>query len=307
VTAASWLALVVVAACALGGARMLGAARTEAVRRFLEPRGVRAGVAALLFFVILALAAPLVSAYGPAAQLDIVALQSAPPSWRHLLGTDLLSRDVWARITFGARVSLGIGALATAVSVGLGALVGGVAGYFRGPADAVLMRLVDVGLAVPRIFLVLAVLALGHPLTVAPLALLIGCTGWFAVSRIVRSEVLSLRERVFVEGARALGVRPWRILARHVLPGTGAVVIVAAALGVANAMLLEAGLSFLGVGVQPPVPSWGNMIADARDQLATAPWASLFPGLAITAVVVALHAMADGLRGALDPRGAPSS
>lgn len=300
-TAASWLALVVVAACALAAARLLGAARAEALRRFLEPRGVRAGVAALLFFVLLALAAPLVSAYGPAAQLDITGLQSAPPSWRHLMGTDLLSRDVWARITFGARVSLGIGVLATVVSVGLGALVGGAAGYFRGPTDAVLMRLVDVGLAVPRIFLVLAVLALGHPLGAASLALLIGCTGWFATSRLVRSEVLSLRERVFVEGARALGLRPWRILARHVLPGTGAVVIVAAALGVANAMLLEAGLSFLGVGVQPPVPSWGNMIADARDQLATAPWASLFPGLAITAVVVALHAVADGVRSALDP------
>jgi len=307
VTPASWVALLLVAVGSVAAVRMLRGVPAPGSRRFFGLPAAGFGLGVLVFFILLAVVAPLVSGYRPSLQLDIVGLQSSPPSWRHLLGTDLLSRDVWSRVAFGARVSLGIGLLATVVSIGLGAVVGAVAGYFRGTADAVLMRLVDVGLAVPRIFLVLAAIAVGHPLSVVPLALLLGLTGWFATSRLVRAEVLSLRERTFVEGARALGVGPWRTIWRHVLPGTSAVVVVAAALGVANVMLLEAGLSFLGVGVQPPVPSWGNMIADARDQLATAPWASLFPGIAITGVVVALHAVADALRNALDPRGAPSA
>jgi len=154
---------------------------------------------------------------------------------------------------------------------------------------------------VPKIFIVLAAVALGRPLAPVPLALLLGLTGWFATSRLVRAEVLTIRERSYVEAARALGVRPWRVIARHVLPGAAAVLVVSAALSVANMMLLEAGLSFIGAGVQPPLPSWGNMIADARDVLATAPWTSIFPGLSITAVVLALHSVADGLKAALDP------
>jgi len=302
VTPASWLALALVIAGSWAAVRLARRAPAAAGRRFFGHPLAGAGLGLLAFFVLVALAAPLVSAYRPSLQLDIVGLQSRPPSWRHLLGTDLYSRDVWSRIAYGARVSLGVGAMATLVAIALGTFVGAAAGYFRGRTDAVLMRMVDVGLAVPRIFLVLAAIAVGRPLSVAPLALLLGLTGWFAAGRLVRAEVLSLRERTFVEGARALGAGPWRILARHILPGTAVVVVVAAALGAANVMLLEAGLSFLGVGVQPPVPSWGNMIADARDQLATAPWTSFFPGLAITAVVVALHAVADGLRAALDPR-----
>ncbi len=304
-SALSWL---VVALALAGTAALVRGLRrradSAAARRFFAPPATAFGLGVLIFFVLIALLAPLASAYAPSAQLGIVSLQSRPPSWQHLLGTDLYSRDVWSRLAFGARVSLGIGALATLVSLGLGALVGAAAGYFRRAADAVLMRIVDAGLAIPRIFLVLAAIAVGRPLGVVPLALLLGLTGWFATSRLVRAEVLSLRERGWVEGARAVGVGPWRIIWRHVLPGTASVLIVAAALGVANVMLLEAGLSFLGVGVQPPVPSWGNMIADARDQLATAPWASLFPGLAITLAVMALHAVADGLRHALQP-GAP--
>ncbi len=270
--------------------------------RFFARPAAAVGLGLLLFFVALAVFAPLIAPYRPSAQLDIVGLQNQPPSWRHLLGTDVFSRDIWSRLAYGARISLGIGALATLVSIGLGAAVGAAAGYFRRGTDAVLMRLVDVGLAVPKIFLVLVAVALGRPLSPVPLALLLGLTGWFATSRLVRAEVLSLREREFVEAARALGAGPWRVILRHVLPGAAAVLVVSAALGVANMMLLEAGLSFIGAGVQPPVPSWGNMVADARDQLATAPWTSLFPGLAITAVVLALHSVSDGLRDALDPR-----
>ncbi len=289
-------------AAAIGAVALLERrARGEGARRFFASPAAGAGLGLLLFLAAVAVLAPLLAPYRASAQLDIVGLQNRPPSWQHLLGTDLFSRDVWSRLAYGARVSLGIGALATLIAVTLGALVGAAAGYFRRTTDAVLMRLVDVGLAVPKIFLVLVAVALGRPLAPVPLALLLGLTGWFATSRLVRAEVLSLREREYVEAARALGARPWRVIARHVLPGASAVLLVSAALGVANMMLLEAGLSFIGAGVQPPVASWGNMIADARDQLATAPWTSLVPGLAITGAVMALHAVADGLRDALDP------
>ncbi len=283
-------------------ARLARRARGPAARRFFGSPAAPLGLGLLLFFVALALLAPVIAPYRPSAQLDIVGLQNRPPSWRFLLGTDLFGRDVFSRLAWGGRVSLGIGLLATLVSVSVGAGVGAAAGYFRRATDAVLMRLVDVGLSVPKIFIVLVAVALGRPLTPVGLALLLGLTGWFATSRLVRAEVLSLREREYVEAARALGERPWRVIARHVLPGATAVLVVSAALSVANVMLLEAGLSFIGAGVQPPVASWGNMLADARDVLATAPWTSLFPGLAITAVVLALHAVSDGLREALDPR-----
>jgi len=278
-------------------------ARSTAARRFFASPAAALGLGLLLFFIALALLAPAIAPYRPSAQLDIVGLQNHPPSWRFLLGTDLFSRDVFSRLAYGARVSLGVGVLATVVSVALGAAVGAAAGYFGRATDAVLMRLVDVGLAVPRIFIVLVAVALGRPLAPVSLALLLGLTGWFATSRLVRAEVLSLREREFVEAARALGARPWRVIARHVLPGAAAVLVVAAALSVANMLLLEAGLSFIGAGVQPPLPSWGNMIADARDLLVSAPWLSLAPGLCITFVVLALHAVADGLKAALDPLG----
>lgn len=256
----------------------------------------------LVFFATVAVCAPLLAPYRPSQQLDIVVLQNRPPTWLHPLGTDLYSRDVWSRLVYGARVSLGIGTLGMALAVTLGGLVGGAAGYFRGWVDAVLMRLVDVGLSVPRIFLVLLAIALWERMHTGSLILLLGLTGWFATSRLVRAEVLSLRERPYTDAARAAGAGPWRIIARHVLPNAAAPLIVSAALGIGHMMLLEAGLSFLGVGVQPPAPSWGNMIADGRDQLTIAPWTSLFPGLAIAAVVMALNAVGDATRDALDPR-----
>jgi peptide/nickel transport system permease protein len=302
VTLGSWLSLGMAIGWAIVVVRLAGRyAGTRAGRRFFDHPTAALGLGLLAFFGAIALLAPLAAPFGPSLQLDIVGLQDQPPSWRHPLGTDLYSRDVWSRIVFGARVSLGVGVLATLVSVVVGSVVGAAAGYFR-VLDAVLMRLVDVGLAVPRIFLVLVVFAVGLRLDVLTLSLLLGLTGWFGTSRLVRAEVLSLRERPFVDAAHALGAGPWRVIARHLLPNAGSTLVVSAALGVANMMLLEAGLSFLGAGVQPPAPSWGNMIADARDQLATAPWSSLFPGLAITLVVMALHAVADGLRDAFDPR-----
>jgi peptide/nickel transport system permease protein len=168
--------------------------------------------------------------------------------------------------------------------------------------DSALMRLVDVGLAVPRMFLILMAIALWEHLPLALLVLLIGLTGWFGTSRLVRAEVLTLRERDFVVAARAAGAGAPRIIFRHILPNVAAPIIVSAALGIGNVMLLEAGLSFLGIGVPPPMPSWGNMIADGAAQLATAPWTTVFPGVAIAVVVMALNAVGDALRDALDPR-----
>jgi peptide/nickel transport system permease protein len=304
VNAWTWLAL----AGALGVASFAAselrrrARATDGGRRFLRHPPTVAGVFLLTFFVTIALAAPLVAPYDPSWQLDIVRLQNQPPSLRFLLGTDVYSRDIWSRLVYGARISLGIGTLAMLVAVTIGASVGAVAGYFRRWVDAVLMRGVDVGLAVPRIFVLLVAVALWDHVPLAVLVLLIGLTGWFGTSRLVRAEVLSLREREFVAAAQALGAKPRRVIFRHVLPNAAAPIIISAALGIGNVMLLEAGLSFLGLGVPSPLPSWGSMIFDAWPQMAVAPWAPLFPGLALAFVVMALNAVADGLRDAFDPR-----
>ena len=278
------------------------AGATASGRRFFRHPPAAWGLFTLTFFVTLALAAPWVAPYGPSVTLEIVMLKNQPPSLLHPLGTDLYSRDVWSRLVYGSRVSLSIGALAMLVAVTVGAVVGAVAGYMRHWVDTTLMRIVDVGLAVPRIFLVLMAIALWEHLPLALLVLLIGLTGWFGTSRLVRAEVLTMRERDFVAAARAAGARRARIIFRHVLPNVAAPIIVSAALGIGNVMLLEAGLSFLGIGVPPPMPSWGNMIADGAPQLVTAPWTTIFPGLAIALVVMALNAVGDALRDALDPR-----
>jgi peptide/nickel transport system permease protein len=305
-TLGAWLALVV--ALVLAG-ELVGALRQRARRgnrdrwrRFFKHRTTSWGIGILTFLVIVAIAAPLVAPYPPNQQLDIVQLKNHGPSWTFILGTDELSRDVWSRLVWGARVSLGIGALGALVAISVGTIVGALSGYYRRWVDTVLMRSVDVGLALPRIFILLMVVALWDGLPFAALVLAIGLTSWFGTSRLVRAEVLSLREREFVVAARALGAGGARVIFRHVLPNAAAPIIVSAALGVGNVLLLEASLSFLGIGVAPPDPSWGNMIADGASTIYSAPWTTLFPGLAISLVVMSLNAIADGLRDALDPR-----
>ncbi len=277
------------------------AMRTARGRRFFRHPTVAPGMFVLVFFVTIAVAAPTVAPYPPYYQIDITH-PNQPPSWHSPLGTDPLSRDVWSRLVYGARITLGIGTMAMLVAVTVGAAVGAAAGYFRRWVDAVLMRTVDVGLAVPRIFVFLVAMALWEYRPLWLLVLLIGLTGWFATSRVVRAEVLSLREREYVAAARALGAGSGRIIVRHVLPNAAAPIIVSAALGIGNVMLLEAGLSFLGLGVPSPVASWGTMIVDGMPKMAVAPWSATFPGLAISLVVMALNAMGDALRDALDPR-----
>jgi peptide/nickel transport system permease protein len=204
----------------------------------------------------------------------------------------------------GARVSLSVALLAVALSMTLGAAVGLVAGYLGGVVDAALMRLVDGALAIPRLFILLLVLAVWERVPVLALVLLIGATGWFATSRIVRAEVLRLREEAYVRAAEALGARRRRIIFRHLLPNVVGPLLVTATLAVGDVILLEAGLSFLGLGIQPPMPSWGGMILDSKEVLVSAPWAGIFPGLAIVITVLSANLFGDALRDAVDPRSA---
>jgi peptide/nickel transport system permease protein len=271
-------------------------------RRFFRHPPASAAIGIIAFFTLLAITAPVLAPFEPNEQLGIVELKNHPPSWLYPLGTDVLSRDSWSRFVHGAQISLSVGALAMLVALALGASVGAVAGYLGRGVDAILMRGVDIGLAIPRIFILLMLVAVWDHPPLPALVIIIGLTSWFGTSRLVRAEVLTLREREYVAGAEALGAGAGRVIVRHLLPNAAAPIIVSAALGIGNVMLLESGLSFLGIGVRPPTPSWGNMVADGRDYLFAAPWISLFPGFAIALVVMALSALADALRDALDPR-----
>jgi peptide/nickel transport system permease protein len=266
-----------------------------------SPRG-RVGALFLLVIAIAAVVGPWFLP-DPLAQPDILG-GSLPPGMGHPFGTDQLSRDVLARVVSGARISLGVALLAVALSMTIGAAVGMISGYWGGIVDAGLMRLVDGALAIPRLFIILLVLAVWERVPVVALVLLIGATGWFATSRLVRGEVLRLREESYVGAAEALGVSRRRIIFRHLLPNAIGPVLVAATLGVGDVILLEAGLSFLGLGIQPPTPSWGGMILDAKEVLVSAPWAGIFPGLAIVITVLSANLFGDALRDAIDPRSA---
>lgn len=272
----------------------------RALRTAWRSPGGRFGVVALTTLVLVATFAPPLLP-DPAAMPDPVA-GAEPPSADHPLGTDPLSRDVLSRVVVGARVSLAVAALAVALSVSLGALVGMVAGYAGGVLDAVLMRIVDGALAIPRLFLLLLLVLVWERIPLGALILALGVTGWLGTSRVIRGEVLRLRQEPFILAARSLGASPARVLGRHLLPNLTGPLIVTATLGVGDVILLEAGLSFLGLGVQPPTPSWGGMILEARPVLLTAPWTSLFPGLAILATVLATNLLGESLQSALDPR-----
>lgn len=271
-----------------------------ALRTAWQSPGGKTGAITLSVIALAALLGPLVLP-DPATMSDVMT-GAEPPGAAHLLGTDALSRDILARTVHGARVSLGIAALAVLVSVLLGTSVGAVSGYLGGWVDTVIMRLVDAGLAIPRLLMLLLLVLVWERIPLLTLAIIIGATGWLGTSRLVRGEVLRLRELEFVLAARALGASGTRIITRHLIPNTAGPVAVSATLGVADVILLEAGLSFLGLGVQPPTPSWGGMILDARPELLSAPWTSLAPGLAIVVTVLAVNLVGDALRAAVDPR-----
>jgi ABC-type dipeptide/oligopeptide/nickel transport system permease subunit len=274
----------------------------ERVKRALR-RDARAwfGVGVVVLMVLFAILAPLVAHHDPL-RIDLVN-QLQPPSLSHWLGTDIQGRDVWARLVFGARVSLSAGIVSQAIALMLGLSMGLIAGYYGGWVDELVMRLADVTLAFPSLLLLIAMAAAFEP-SLTVVCIVIGVVGWAGMARLVRGQTLVVRELEFVQAMRAIGARDGRILSRHVLPNVIAPVVIAATLGIAGAIMAEAALSFLGLGVQPPTPSWGSMIADGRDlsQLRSAPWTSLSPGLAIGMAVLGFNLLGDALRDALDPR-----
>ena len=274
-----------------------------AARQFRRSKLALAGVAVIFLLYAIAILAPLLAPFDPIAQPTNLMANSylAPFAGGHLLGTDQFGRDVLSRILYGARISLAIGFVATAIAVTLGTVVGAIAGFFGGWVDSALMRFTDMVLAFPRLVLLILVVALFSP-SLALIILVLGLTQWPGTTRIVRGDVLSLREREFIQAARALGFGRWRIIFRHLIPNVLAPVIVTATLGIGNTIVMEAGLSFLGLGVQPPTPSWGSMVADGRQNLIGAWWVATFPGLAIVLTVLAFNLVGDGLRDALDPR-----
>jgi peptide/nickel transport system permease protein len=256
----------------------------------------------LIFVAAVALLAQWLAPFPPDKQLDIGALASQPPSVAHPFGTDVFSRDVLSRLVFGARISLSVAVLAILVSITVGTAYGAIAGYAGGRVDAVMMRIIDALLSIPRILVLLAIFALWGRVSLGALVLILGLTGWFGTSRLVRAQVQALKTEEMVVAARALGARNRRILWRHILPGVTSTVVVTATLGIGHVIILEAGLSFLGVGVQPPTASWGNIISDGASNVAGLWWMSLFPGLAIVLTVMAFNVVGDALRDALDPR-----
>jgi peptide/nickel transport system permease protein len=253
----------------------------------------------LLATAVIAMALPVLVHLDPAAQNLLERLQA--PSAKHWMGTDDLGRDVFARMLIGARVSLSVGFLSVGIAVTIGTFWGLIAGFRGGWWDTLLMRAVDVMLSIPTIFLLLAVLAFLSP-SITNVMVVIGLTAWPGLARLVRGECLSVREREYILAARLAGVPTARILWRHLLPNVMAPILVSATLGVAGAILTESALSFLGLGVQPPMASWGNILSLGRDYLHLAWWLSLFPSLAILCTVMAFNFVGEGLREALDPR-----
>jgi peptide/nickel transport system permease protein len=272
------------------------------VRRILRKPSSRVALFVLGVIVLVGLLAPLIAPYNPAAQPDIVGLKDLPPSLAHPFGTDPYSRDVLSRVIYGARLSLMIGVLATIVSLTFGVAYGAIAGYAGGLLDAVMMRVLDAFLSIPRLLLLIGVLLAWPRLSIGALVLFLGLTGWFGLSRIVRGQVLALKHAEFVTAAQALGASRRRILWRHLLPNLVSPIVVAATLGVAHVIVLEAGLSYLGIGVPPPLASWGNIIQDGSDQVATLWWMSLFPGLFMVLTVMTLNILAESLSDAYERR-----
>ena len=259
------------------------------------------GAGVVCFLVLLAVAAPLVARHDPV-HIDLIN-QLSPPSTEHWLGTDIQGRDVWARLVYGARISLSVGIVSQGIALLLGVTLGLIAGFYGKWVDELVMRLADITLTFPTLLLLIAMVAALQP-SLGVVFVTIGVVGWAGMARLVRGQVLVVRQLEYVQASRALGGRDARVIILHVLPGVLAPVIIAATLGVAGAIIAESSLSFLGLGVQPPTPSWGAMIADGRDlsQLRHAPWTSLFPGLAIGAAVLGFNLLGDALRDALDPR-----
>lgn len=274
--------------------------RFPILRRFLENRLAVAGLVVIVFFYAVAILAPTISRYDPKRIQG--GYRNTPPSAEHWLGTDRNGRDVYARLVTGARVSLSVGFVAVAIIMSIGTALGAAAGYFGRWVDTLIMRFTDVLLSIPQILLLISAAALFHA-GIKTTIIVIGVTSWPGTARLVRGQFLSLKNQDYVHAARTIGAPSWRIIARHLFPNALAVIIVQATLWLSYAILLEASLSYLGLGVQIPTPSWGNMLQDGqREMLNGAWWLTVFPGMAIFLVVLAFNLMGDGLRDAFDPR-----
>ena len=268
-------------------------------KRFFKNKMALAGSMVVVLLFIVSILAPWVAPYDPN-QMNLQKVLM-PPSGAHLFGTDQLGRDVLSRMIWGARISLKVGFVATGIAILIGIILGAVSGYYGRWIDAVIMRFVDIMLCFPAFFLILAVIALLEP-SIWNIMMIIGLTGWMGITRLVRADFTSLKERDFVLAARAIGASDLRIIFIHILPNAMASVLVAATLGVAGAILTESALSFLGIGVQPPTPSWGNILTAGKDNIDIAWWLSLYPGMAILVTVLGYNLLGEGIRDSLDPR-----
>jgi peptide/nickel transport system permease protein len=268
-------------------------------RRFKKNQSALAGGLIVLSVLITAVLAPVLSPYDPA-YIDVDKILVGP-TYSHPLGTDELGRDVLSRMIWGSRISLMVGFVAVGILIGIGTLIGAVAGYYGGWPDDILMQFVDIMLSVPTFFLILAVIAFVGP-NIWNVMIIIGATSWMGVARFVRGQFLALKEVDYVTAARAVGAKDRRIIFLHILPNAMSPVYVSAVLGVAGAILVESSLSFLGLGVQPPMPSWGNIITSGKDMIDIAWWLTLFPGLAILITVLGYNLLGEGLQDALNPR-----
>lgn len=268
-------------------------------KRFRKNKLALLGAFIVLFLFLVAVLASWISPYDPG-QIQIKrALEE--PSAQHPFGTDSLGRDVLSRMFYGSRISLLVGFVAVGIATLIGIFLGSLAGYYGRWVDNLIMRFVDIMLCFPTFFLILAVIALLEP-NIWNIMIIIGITGWMGVARLVRAEFLSLKERDFAVAEKALGARDFRIIFRHILPNAMAPILVSATLGVAGAILTESALSFLGIGVQPPTPSWGNILTAGKDNIEIAWWLSLYPGLAILITVLGYNLLGEGIRDAIDPR-----
>lgn len=269
------------------------------MKKLLSNPLVLIGFVIIVGILLLALIAPLIAPYDPEA-IDVKAILLSPSS-SHLMGTDGLGRDVFSRMLYGARISLMVGFVAVGIATAIGIVLGAIAGFYRGWLDTVIMRIVDVMLSIPTFFLILAVIAFLTP-SIWNIMIVIGLTSWMGVTRLVRAEFLSLRNREFVLAAQTLGAKDVRLIFTHLLPNSLTPIIVSSILGIASAVLVESGLSFLGLGVQAPQASWGNILTDGKEYIQFAWWLSLFPGLAILITVLGYNLLGDGLRDAFNPR-----
>jgi len=272
---------------------------TDFLERFFKNKMAVAGSIVVMLLFAVSLLAPWIAPYDPSTiNLKHVL---APPSFGHPLGTDQLGRDVLSRMIWGARISLKVGFVATGIAMLIGTILGAASGYYGRWVDAIIMRFVDIMLCFPTFFLILAVIAILEP-SIWNIMIVIGLTGWMGITRLVRADFISLKERDFVSAARVIGASDFRIIFVHILPNAMASVLVATTLGIAGAILTESALSFLGIGVQPPIPSWGNILTAGKDNIDIAWWLSLYPGLAILITVLGYNLLGEGIRDSLDPR-----